>query len=483
MLSTQFFKRRLPGIIAAFLDFIISAFIFRSFASVLSLLGIRELFSGIPCPAPELLASLLMVGIFAALGSYKTNSSFIASVSMKVPIIILAILYLISFTYISLEGEGISEFPQFLLKLFIITILYASLMALGRFITHLCLTYMLRLGWFSHRVLLIFHRAPDTPFLKEIIRYIDVNNFTLEGYCSSHKAESEQLSSINYLGDFVQAADVIRQKNIDEVIILNHPQKTKKIENILSDINTDEVLVRLTPDTLEAYSDNRYGANLSNLQTISIRPKTRSWWFKLLKRCLDLLIGIPGLIFTVIISPIIAFLIKRSSEGPVIYKQERLGTNKKPFTIYKFRTMYIDSEKDGPQITAAVNDERITTIGHFLRRSHIDELPQFWNVTKGEMSIVGPRPERAYFAKQLEKITPYYNIICRAKPGLTSLGMVKYGYAHNLKEMSERVIYDLIYVNNQSLLTDTKIIIETVVYIIKKIFLKTLPTEKKNHNL
>jgi lipopolysaccharide/colanic/teichoic acid biosynthesis glycosyltransferase len=145
--------------------------------------------------------------------------------------------------------------------------------------------------------------------------------------------------------------------------------------------------------------------------------------------------------------------------------------------------MYIDSEKDGPQITAAVNDERITTIGHFLRRSHIDELPQFWNVTKGEMSIVGPRPERAYFAKQLEKITPYYNIICRVKPGLTSLGMVKYGYAHNLKEMSERVIYDLIYVNNQSLLTDTKIIIETVVYIIKKIFLKTLPTEKKNHNL
>ena len=157
----------------------------------------------------------------------------------------------------------------------------------------------------------------------------------------------------------------------------------------------------------------------------------------------------------------LSLAVRFSSKGPVFYSQERIGLHQKPFTIYKFRTMIVDSEPTGPRLSEA-DDPRITKTGRWMRKYRLDELPQFWNVLKGEMSIVGPRPERKYFISEIVKKAPYYALVCQVRPGITSWGMVKYGYASNVDQMVERTQFDLIYMSNMSLSVDCKILIYTI---------------------
>lgn len=184
------------------------------------------------------------------------------------------------------------------------------------------------------------------------------------------------------------------------------------------------------------------------------------------KRTFDILFSSIAL---TVLAPIlvgVATAILLSSKGTVIYRQKRLGKNRKPFNIYKFRTMVMDAEKSGPQL-AVVNDARITKVGKFLRKYHIDEFTQFWNVLKGDMSVVGPRPEREIFVNEIEKILPEYSKVFEVKPGLTSLGMIKFGYASNVAQMVERAKFDLEYLENRNSGRDAKILLNTVPAIFK----------------
>ena len=166
----------------------------------------------------------------------------------------------------------------------------------------------------------------------------------------------------------------------------------------------------------------------------------------------------------VVLSPLfgyIAWRVKRDSKGPVFFRQERIGYMGKPFLICKFRTMYVDAEKAGPLLSSE-DDPRITPFGHVMRKYRLDELPQFWNVLKGDMSLVGPRPERRYFIDQIVQKAPFYYLLHNVRPGITSLGMVKYGYAGNVAQMIERLEYDMLYYENMSLMLDLTILIYTV---------------------
>ena len=156
-----------------------------------------------------------------------------------------------------------------------------------------------------------------------------------------------------------------------------------------------------------------------------------------------------------------------SSKGPIFYSQERIGLNKKPFNIIKFRSMYLDSEKQGIPMLTKENDTRITKWGKIMRKYRLDELPQFYNVLIGEMSIIGPRPERLFFAKQILEKAPHYQLIYKVRPGITSWGMVKFGYAENVDEMIERLKFDIIYLENLSLISDFKVFILTIFIIIQ----------------
>ena len=202
---------------------------------------------------------------------------------------------------------------------------------------------------------------------------------------------------------------------------------------------------------------NIYGQPLVDVSSCAISAGERN-----MKRLADIVISSLALVFVAPIVAIFAILIKRDSSGPVIYRQERIGYHHKPFYIYKLRTMYTNAESNGtPQLSSA-DDSRITPIGKFMRKYRIDELPQFWNILKGDMSLVGPRPEREYFIKQIIEKAPYYALMYQIRPGLTSWGMVKYGYAQSVDEMIERLQYDIVYLENMSMLVDLKIIIHTV---------------------
>lgn len=184
-------------------------------------------------------------------------------------------------------------------------------------------------------------------------------------------------------------------------------------------------------------------------------------WRRYFKRLTDILISLAAII---LLSPLIIYVAVRvlfSSKGPVIYSQERTGYKGKIFRIRKFRSMYENAEFNGPQLSGA-DDQRIPPWGRVMRRWKLDELPQLWNVLVGEMSIVGPRPERPFYIHLMEQQTHSYRRLLQVKPGITSLGMVKFGYAENVAEMIERMEYDLIYLENNSLRMDFKIIMGTL---------------------
>ena len=155
-----------------------------------------------------------------------------------------------------------------------------------------------------------------------------------------------------------------------------------------------------------------------------------------------------------------------SSRGPILYSQERVGLNGMPFYMHKFRTMYQDAERAGPQLSSD-NDPRITKFGKFLRKVRLDETPQFYTVLKGDMSLVGPRPERQYYIDKIVKVAPHYRLLHKVKPGITSWGQVKYGYAENVGEMIKRLRYDILYIENMSLFVDLRILFYTVITIFK----------------
>ena len=186
-----------------------------------------------------------------------------------------------------------------------------------------------------------------------------------------------------------------------------------------------------------------------------------------IKRTFDVAVALFG---TILMSPLMALIalqVKISSRGPVIYTQERIGMYGLPFRIYKFRTMIDHAEENGvPQITHD-NDPRITKIGHWLRKYRLDELPQLWNILKGEMSVVGPRPERPYFIEQIMKEAPYYCLLYKVRPGLTSWGPIRVGYTDTMEKMIERLNCDVVYVENMSLLLDMKILFYTTGVILR----------------
>lgn len=266
------------------------------------------------------------------------------------------------------------------------------------------------------------------------------------------------------LGKLKTILKLISEHNIEDIIIATEENENHKIEEILTILEQTNVFVQVIPDI----SDILYGRVKMNsiLATplIKINNDIQPEWEKRIKLFSDYLFALICIILFSPIYLICGIIVKLSSKGPIIYKQKRIGINGKSFTIFKFRSMFIDSEKNGPQLSSK-KDARITRFGKFMRKVRLDETPQFFNILKGDMSFVGPRPEREYFAKKLLEKSPYYSKIYKVKPGITSWGMVKYGYAENIEEMSERLKYDLLYLKNRSLLIDLKIMIHTIAII------------------
>ncbi len=263
------------------------------------------------------------------------------------------------------------------------------------------------------------------------------------------------------LGTIENLGTIIDEYSIEEVIIALESSEHENLQNILNRLEERDVIVKVIPDMYDILSgsvrmDSIYGTPLIQVTQDILAP-----WQHVTKRVGDIVISLWALI---ILSPlyfITAICVKLSSPGPVFYAQERIGKGSKPFFIFKFRSMIVDAEAKGPALSSD-HDPRITPIGRFMRKVRLDEIPQFYNVLIGDMSLVGPRPERQFFIDQIVVHAPHYRHLLKVKPGITSWGMVKYGYAENVEQMIRRMKFDLLYIENMNLLVDLKILIYTV---------------------
>lgn len=271
---------------------------------------------------------------------------------------------------------------------------------------------------------------------------------------------------LKHLGSIKDLKKIILENDIEEAIIAIESSEHESIGKILNELGGTNVIIKIIPDMYDILSGSVKMTSIFGAPLIEVNREIMPVWQQYLKRIIDIFTSLFALVF---LSPIlisIAILIKLTSKGPVLYSQERIGRYGKPFNILKFRSMYIDAEKNGPALSSKF-DNRVTPFGKFLRKYRLDELPNFINVLKGEMSLVGPRPERQFFIDQIVKKAPHYSHLQKVRPGITSWGQVKYGYAENVDQMIERLKYDIIYIENMSLLVDLKILIYTIQTVLK----------------
>ncbi len=285
------------------------------------------------------------------------------------------------------------------------------------------------------------------------------------GFIYSNKESSNGMSKfLPQLGHISKLEEIIDENKIEEVIVAVDSSEHHLLEDILTRLCYRPVVVKVLPDYYDIISGSVKTSNVYDAVLIHIHPDLMPDWQRVFKRTIDIVFSSLALI---ILSPFLLFtalLVKLSSKGPVIYSQERIGRFGRPFCIYKFRSMYMEAEDLGPALSSKM-DPRITKWGRFMRKWRIDELPQFVNIIKGEMSLVGPRPERKHYIDLISDNHMHYKYLHKVKPGLTSWGMVQFGYAENVDEMIERMKYDLLYIENCSLALDVKIILYTIMVI------------------
>lgn len=278
------------------------------------------------------------------------------------------------------------------------------------------------------------------------------NNFTMKAH-------------LPHLGHYKALKEIIQEHNIEEVIIAVDQQEQPAIFNIITELRGTGMVIKVIPDMHDMLLGTVKISSIFHAPLIHIYPDLMPAWQQAVKRILDVVASIIAIIILMPVYVITALIVKVTSKGPVFYSHERIGLHGKPFTMHKFRSMCQDAEAKGPQLSSE-NDPRITRFGRFMRQVRLDEIPQFWNVLKGDMSLVGYRPERQHYIDQIMEKAPHYRLLFKIKPGITSWGQVKYGYAENVREMVQRLRYDMLYLQNMSLGMDFKIMIYTVLIVI-----------------
>lgn len=407
----------------------------------------------------QIIIPLLMLGLYYLSGYYnnvflKSRLQEFVTTSTTAFIGMVVIFFTALFNDVNAERALTYEL-MFVLYLMLFVVVYIVRYSITRVATH----KIHRREWVFNT--LIIGTSNTAEQMEKRLREMKKSmGFNIIGYVETtegafHRPLNLPVYSLN------EIADVCERENVKNIIVIQHRHGIKATMSLVSNLLSLNLPIYISPDLYQLLTSKVRVSNIVGEPLVDISKTEMSQCMLNMKRVSDIVISSFTLL---IISPLllaVAIAVKCSSKGPIFYKQSRIGYHKRPFNIYKFRSMYIDAEISGPALST-LNDPRITSVGRFLRKYRLDELPNFWNVLRGDMSLVGPRPEREYYIKQIMAKAPYYTLIHQVRPGITSWGMVKYGYASDVDGMVERLRYDLLYIENVSLLVDLKILFYTV---------------------
>ncbi|MBX3257006.1 MAG: sugar transferase [Chitinophagaceae bacterium] len=372
---------------------------------------------------------------------------------------------LVLFFILVLDDSSVN-YPYYYKAFFTLFVCHLLLIWLGRYILLRIARGQLlkRKVWFN--TVIIGNNPVSVQIFKDIKRNEDLLGYRFQGFVETGYSGNGLKKYLNSLGKIDELETILDVNKTEQVIVALDGATQQQITDIINRISEKDIEIKLAPSHLDILAGSVRTNNVLDAPLIDIRKGLIPEWQQHLKRLTDIVISALGLI---LLSPLLiyaAIRVKLSSPGPVLYVQERIGYKGKPFRMYKFRSMMNDAEKDGPALSSHT-DPRITPWGKVMRKWRIDELPQFWNVIKDEMSLVGPRPERQFYINKINEQSPYFKYLLKVKPGITSMGMIKFGYAENVEQMIERMQYDLVYIENISLFLDFNIMMHTLQTILK----------------
>ena len=411
---------------------------------------------------------LFWIILYFLAGNYKEiwRKSRIKEVSKTFSVTIIGVV-LLFFTL--LLDDAVGNYQAYYRTTIALFILHFGFTVFERLLFATFIIKRLRKRILGFNTLVIGNNERTLLLVNELNAPTNAQGFLIKGYVSVENTnfdEHKLSNNLLLLGHYTDLPQIIKQYEIEEIIIGIESNNHKEL-NFITDLLEDEnVILRIIPDTYDLRSGSVKLENVVGTALIEINQDVMPQWQKFIKRTLDIVISAFVLIVLSPIFLLVALGVKLSSPGSILFKQIRIGYKGKPFYILKFRSMYINAEQEGPALSST-NDSRRTPFGVFIRKYRFDEIPQFYNVLIGEMSLVGPRPERKFFIDQIVKIAPHYKHLQRVKPGITSWGMVKYGYAENIDEMVERLQFDILYIENRSIAIDFRILIYTILIIIQ----------------
>jgi exopolysaccharide biosynthesis polyprenyl glycosylphosphotransferase len=381
--------------------------------------------------------------------------------------IVISFLGTVALFFVLLLDDEVRSYEVYRSTFLILLLLQFTIISISRITFLTIIKARIRRREISFNTLILGNNEKALTLFQEMEEEKYSQGYKFVGYVSITENSSDLLEGhLKKMGTFHDLDKIISDNKIEVIILSVDSSEHEELNKIISSLEGQSVNIKIIPDMYDLISGKVKMNYIFGSALIDISPDIMPAWQKNIKRIVDIIIST---IVLLVFSPfllMISLIIYSTSKGPVFYKQERLGKNGKPFMILKFRTMYMNAEKDGPQLSSE-NDPRITPFGKFLRKYRFDELIQFWNVLKGDMTIVSPRPERKYFFDQIVQKAPQYKHLLKVKPGITSWGQIKYGYAENVDEMIERMKYDILYIENMSLAMDFKIMFYTILIMLK----------------
>ncbi len=414
--------------------------------------------------APMLFVYFFWVVVFFMVGLYRPwyAASRFDELALLFKTITFGSLFLFFAIFVDDQGKNIGTNSRFLILAYWCILLFFT--GAGRLLIRSVQRKMLIAGIGSSNTIIVGSPEKAEELNREVQKYPALG-YSVVGFAGLKEQMGRIPAGLRRLGTTDELHDIISRHDVKQVLIALDSSDHSHLLDIIGQCNSQQVGLKIMPDLYDIISGQARTNQIYGFPLIEISPQLMPPWEESLKRVLDVAVSAIVLVVGLPFWIVIGIILKLESPGPIIYRQERVGQDGELFKILKFRSMREDAEKAGPR-WADKEDPRVTRFGKLLRKLHLDEIPQAWNVLKGDMSLVGPRPERPVFVEQLAKKIPLYMRRLKVRPGITGWAQVKHTYDETVEDVKKKVQYDLFYIENMSLRMDFKIMLSTMYHML-----------------